>query len=293
MAKTVPSNVIKIYSQRGPLQQFRVATAVAFHCFRCGAEKKSKLHAIYRGDWAKRLCNACYGRLLSLYNIRARTVSDDKKTEELASLLITLVSIDDRRQAEQLLLAAETRAEHLAPETLRFLATAEHVAARHPSDLEWSPVIIGLCKAVESEVLTRLIVPLGQQITSLDITTDIKDKDIGRVAIFCADQNRKPPELGAIAHFLQTVIHSQHRRNSSGLIRVFLIMLADYSGSQWLLDPHGLHRSLVDVTVGYRNKAAHIDELDEVHYRQCRELVMGSGGILWKLHNSVGNLRRR
>ncbi len=291
--KTVPSNVIKDYPSRGPLQQFRFATAMAFHCFRCGQPKKSKLHTIYDGDWSRRLCNACYGNLLSLYCIKAGTGTDDEKAEELTSLLPTLVSIDERRQAERRLLMAETRAEHLSTETLRFLATAEHVAARHPSELEWSPAIIGLCKAVESEVVNRLIQPLAQQTASLDLTADMEDKDIGRVAAFCADQNRKSPELGAIAHFLQTVTHSQRRRGTSELIGVFLRISTDYKGSQWLLDPCGLHQSITKITTGFRNKAAHIDELSEVDYHQCRELVMGSDGILWKLNDSVAGLRQR
>jgi len=31
----------------------------------------SKLITVYRGDWSKRLCNSCYGRLLSIYEIKA------------------------------------------------------------------------------------------------------------------------------------------------------------------------------------------------------------------------------
>ena len=31
----------------------------------------SKLITVYRGDWSKRLCNGCYGRLLSIYEIKA------------------------------------------------------------------------------------------------------------------------------------------------------------------------------------------------------------------------------
>jgi hypothetical protein len=36
-----------------------------------------------------------------------------------------------------------------------------------------------------------------------DLASDKNDKDIGRVAAFCIDPTRKPPELGSIAHFLQ------------------------------------------------------------------------------------------
>jgi hypothetical protein len=125
----VPSTVTKTYPRRGPLQQFRFAGATAFRCFRCGASKKSKLITVYQGNWSRRLCNGCYGRLLSLYEIKAGTAADDERAEQIAAVLLSLVAIDDQRHAERLLLASETRASRLSPETLRFLATAEHVAA--------------------------------------------------------------------------------------------------------------------------------------------------------------------
>ena len=224
-----------------------------------------------------------------LYEVKAGTAADDKRAEQLAALHLYLVSLDKQRQAERLLLASETRAKRLSPETLRFLATAEYLAARLRSepDLEWSPVIIGLCKAVETEVVNRLIRPLAQRTATEDLADDKKDDDIGRVAAFCADANRKPPELGAFAHFLQTVIHSQRRRHTSVLIPAFLKLSADWTGSQWLLDPHGLLQALTTLTRDFRNKAAHIDEMREADYRQCRELVMGSEGTLWNLDVSV------
>jgi hypothetical protein len=285
----VPSTVTKIYPQRGPLQQFRFAEATAFHCFRCGASKKSKLITVYRGDWSRRLCNGCYGRLLSLHEIKAGTAADDERAEQMAVALLSLVGADDQRHAERLLLASETRAKRLSPEALRFLATAEHVAAllRPEPELEWSPVVIGFCKAVEVEVLNRLIRPLAQRSAHEDLSEDKRDKDIGRVAAFCADQNRKPPELGVFAHFLQTVIYSRRRREGSVLMDAFLKLMAHCTGSQWVLDPHGLYQALTTLTTDFRNKAAHIDELNQMHYRQCRELVVGSGGTLWKLVASM------
>jgi hypothetical protein len=96
----VPSTVTKTYPQRGPLQQFRFAEATAFSCFRCGDTKKSKLITVYNGDWSKRLCNGCYGRLLSLYEIKAGTAGDDQRAEDLAAALLSAVTLDDQRQAE-------------------------------------------------------------------------------------------------------------------------------------------------------------------------------------------------
>jgi hypothetical protein len=103
------------------------------------------------------------------------------------------------------------------------------------------------------------------------------------VAAFCADTTRKPPELGAVAHFLQTAVHSERRRETSAILRAFLFLARDWAGSQWVLDPAGLPGVISTVTLQYRNRAAHIDELDENDYRNCREIVAGPNGALWRL----------
>jgi len=243
------------------------------------------LIVIYAGDWSKRLCNGCYGTLLSLYEIKAGTSADDQRAEELAAALLSIVTLDDQRQAERLYRASEQRASALSPEAVRFIATAEHVAGQLQADpqLEWSPAVIGLCKAVEVEVVHRILLPLATLVSREDLSTDERDKDIARIAAFCADTNRKPPELGTFAHFLQTVIYSKQRRETSVLIRSFLKLAAEWSGSNWLLDPNGFHRSLTLLTTTFRNRAAHIDELSKADYLACRELAMGPEGVLWKL----------
>jgi hypothetical protein len=281
----VPSKLTKTYPSKGPLQQFRFAEATAFRCFRCSETKKAKLISIYGGDWSRRLCNGCYGRLLALFEIKAGVLPDDQKADLLASALLSIVAVDDQRSAERLLLASEQRVSRLPPDTIRFLATAEYVAAALASDpqLEWSPPVIGLCKATESEIVYRLLRPLATILFSVDLSDDKADKDIGRIASFCTDQTRKPPELGVFAHFLQTTIHSQQRRESSVLIRSFLKLMKEWTGSSWLLDPNGLHGALTSLTTNFRNRAAHIDELSKTDYDACRELVIGENGLLWKL----------
>jgi hypothetical protein len=89
--------------------------------------------------------------------------------------------------------------------------------------------------------------------------------------------------LGIFSHFLQTVIHSQQRRETSALLGSFLKLIADWTGSNWLLDPKGLHGALVLLTTSFRNRAAHIDELGKHDYDGCRKLVLGSDGVLWRL----------
>ncbi len=285
----VPSTVTKIYPKRGPLQQFRFAEGTAFKCFRCGNTKKSKLITVYSGDWLRKLCNGCYGRLLSLYEIKAGTGADDQRADQLADALLSLVTVDQQRQAEHLFKASDNRANVLSPEALRFIVTAEHVAAQLElkAQLEWSPAVIGLCKAIEAEVVVRILRPLATFAGTEDLSGDKSDKDIGRVAAFCADPQRKSPELGSFAHFLQTAIHSQQRRQTSKLIGCFIRLAATWTGSTWLLDPDGLHRVLTHLTTTYRNRAAHIDELAKDDYLGCREVTIGSQGVVWNLITST------
>ena len=227
----------------------------------------------------------CYGRLLSLYEIKAGTAPDDEKAEDLVAALLSAVAAEDLRHAERLFRAAEKRAEHLTPESVRFIASAEHLAGHLQADppLEWSGAVIGLCKAVEAEVVFRILRPLAARASRVDLGTDRSDKDLGRVAAYCADQTRKPPELGTFAHFLRTIIHSQHRYETSALLSCFLRLTAEWTGSHWLLDEKGFHSGLVRLTTSFRNRAAHIEELGKVDYVDCRELVIGFEGLLWKL----------
>ncbi len=283
--KSVPSTIIKTYPQRGPLQQFRFVDSLAFRCFRCTATKKSKLITIYGGDRSKRLCNGCYGYLLSLYKIKAGTKADSEKTEQLANLLFKAVTLDDQLQAERLYRVSEERADHLSQETLRFVSTSEHVARQLQSgpELEWSPAVIGLCKAVELEIVNRILKPLANEVSSTDLSADKSDKDIKRVAAFCANPTRNPPELGAFAHFLQTVVHSHRRRSTSVLMRNFLQLAKEWTGSNWLLDATAFHQSLTHLITRFRNRAAHIDELGKEDYVACRDLTIGTQGIIWQL----------
>lgn len=285
MAEPVPSTVTKAYPRRGPLQQFRFAASTAFHCFRCGEAKKAKLMSVYDGDWSKRLCNGCYGYLLSIFEIKSSSAPDEERSEMLANVLLAAVAADEKRRIEELFKASDHRASLLCAEGLRFLATAEHIAEQLDAvpQLEWSPAVIGLCKAAEAEVVHRLLRPLSSSVAGLDLSVDKADKDLGRVATFCADATKKTPELGVFAHFLQTVIHSEQRRASSVLIGGFLKLSSSWTGSHWLLEETGLHKALTDLTAKYRNRAAHIDELGRGDYFACRDHVIGPEGLLWKL----------
>lgn len=57
--------IVKTFPPQKGLQQFRFAKVVTITCARCSQEKTSKLIAIIDNDWAKKICNSCYGILLS------------------------------------------------------------------------------------------------------------------------------------------------------------------------------------------------------------------------------------
>lgn len=283
--RPAPSTITKTYPPRGPIQQFRFADSAAFNCFRCAQSKKSKLITVYRGDWSKRLCNACYGRLLSLYEIKAGTAAEDERAEALASALTAMAAGDDVRNAEKLFRASERRAEYLSAEALRFIATAEFVAGRLEAEpqLEWSPAIIGLCKAVEVELVGRILKPLAALVSRENLAINREEKSITRVAAYCADPTRKPPELGTFAHFLQIAIDSSRGREGSTLVSAFLRLISNWPGSQWLIHPEGLHRAVTALAVKFRNPAAHIAEMGQPDYAGCRSHVIGADGALWRL----------
>lgn len=73
--------VTKTYPARGPLQQFRLPLT-DFTCLRCQEAKRSKLLAIFSGDWAHPLCNGCYGKLLSNFEVYAGADSKDSAALE-------------------------------------------------------------------------------------------------------------------------------------------------------------------------------------------------------------------
>jgi hypothetical protein len=283
--ESVPSTICKTYQARGPLQQFRFSEATAFNCFRCGDSKKSKLITVYNGDWSKRLCNGCYGLLLSIYEIKAGTTAEDERVDDLAAKLFSMVAENGQRQAERLFRISEKRAERLSSEAVRFVATAEHIAdglGAFPQ-LEWSPAVIGLCKAVEMEIVCRVVRPLAAIASLGDLSADKRDKDLGRVAAFCADATRKPPELGTFAHFLGAVIRKRHQNSTSSLISSFLKLSTNWKDSHWMLDAAGCCDALSTLTKNFRNRAAHTDELSKHDYAGCQQLVIGAEGILWKL----------
>jgi len=267
------------------MQQFRLEATIAFHCFRCGQDKKSRLITIYDSDWNKCLCNGCYGRLLSIYDIKAGTSSEDVKAEALAELLLGLATAAQSGQVAHRIRIADQRAALLSEKGMLFLSTSDYVASGlqdNPS-LDWSAAIIGLCKAFETELVFRVFEPLRILAEGTDLTQDARDRDLQRVANYCAKKTPAAPELGAVGYFLQTASHSRERIESSYLLQLFKKQLSEWPRSSWLLEPDGAAAAIATLARDFRNRAAHTDDLARDDYEACRDFVAGSDGILWSL----------
>lgn len=255
--------------------------------FRCGQSKTSKLVTIYNDDWAKRLCNGCYGELLSIYDIKKGQQDVNEKVEHLSKILLELVDENKTIEQTKRIVIRQNQARYLSKVSLKFFATSECVAntlMNEPS-LDWSPAIIGICKAFEVEIIERLVNPLKQLCIGIEIpATDLKDEDFGRIARFCAGKDDKLPELGAIKHFMSTVANSKVRIETSEFLKNGLKrFMLRRPKSGWLFDKKGMIASLSIITKDFRNKAAHTDELAKKDYEMCRELIFGDKGIMWEL----------
>lgn len=168
------------------------------------------------------------------------------------------------------------------------LATAEAVsgALRNTSGLDWSAAIICLCKAVELEVVRCVAEPWRDATAGLDLAADLKDKDLKRVAGYCA--GRAPaPELGVLAYTLGVVARSRSRRETSPLVGSLLRIVSSRPPTSWWLESDGLPVALADLSKNVRNRAAHTAVLTADDYMRCRDRVLGRDGILHRLLGAV------
>ncbi|MDX3849188.1 hypothetical protein [Streptomyces sp. AK02-01A] len=285
--------VIKKYPQRGPLHQYRLAAATTFTCRRCGKDKTSKLAVAIHDKWDLLLCNACYGRLLSIWEIKAGDLGDSERHAELMRLLQGLAREAEVEQARSALIARDSRFALLSSSALTMLATAEAVAdgfaLKMATELDWSAAIIGLCKAVELETGRLIGEPLRDAASGRDLAIDLADRDFSRMARFCKGGN--PIELGAFAHFVEAVARSPRSANSP-LASILRSLILRWPRSDWLFAADGFAPRVRTLTRQYRNPAAHTTLLTEAEYRSCAEAVQGADGILWKLLAAVEPTRR-
>jgi hypothetical protein len=279
----LPGEIIKVYPPRGPLRQYRLAASATFACSRCGLQKTSKLVTVVDGKVDALLCNGCYGRLLSLWDVKASDLPDAERDEAILALLSASVTVEQVAQAQARLAAAKTHRK-LSQQAQQMLATAEAVTTvlRSASGLDWSAAIIGLCKAVEVEVVRRVAEPLLHATAGVDLSTDLADTDLKTLARYCVGR-APPPALGALAHALTVAARSHRRAATSPLLKRLYATVGKWSGGGWIMAPDGLAAAMSELTTTYRNPAAHTSILTESDYKRCRALVQADGGILDRL----------
>src|SRR6516162_5021161 len=197
--------VVKTYGRRGPLQQYRLAASTSFLCSRCGTDKTSKLVTTVQDDWDRLLCNGCYGLLLSIWQIKAGSLEDESRDAALVEMLVSAAPADEVARAQSRLIASGPPHAELSEDAQRMIATSYAVttALRTATGLDWSVAVIGLCKAVEIEVVHRIAEPLRLAASGQDMSVDAKDREFARVVRYCHG-TASAPELGSLARFLRT-----------------------------------------------------------------------------------------
>lgn len=280
---TLPADIAKAMPARGPLQQYRLVAAAAFTCVRCGNAKTSKLVTVVDKNDANLLCNGCYGRLLSLWQVKAGTEPDAERDAAIVVLLAASVTPDQIAAAQQRL---ATNAAHrlLSPAAQQMLATTEAVRATlvNMTGLDWSAAVIGLCKAVEVEIVRRIAEPLRDATKQADLAGDLADKDFARFARYCA--GRAPaPEMGSLAYMLGVAARSKRRATHSPMLTALTRLGTGWTGGEWILAADGLAEQANALTRQFRNPAAHTAVLDKDDFDRCRDLVQGENGLLGRL----------
>lgn len=195
-------------------------------------------------------------------------------------------------RAKALLSNLDARFSWLSPEAMTMLATTEAVVegfeGRIATDLDWSAAVIGLCKAVELEVVRLLASPLRQSTTGVDLSPDRADPSSRRMVDFCL--GHKHITMGQVAYFIDTLTDSP---DSSGpLAQAMRLLSSRWPRSDWIFAPTGLVENLQDLTRCYRNPAAHTGVLSQSDYLACLNLVRGAQGILPRLLDAVAPVKK-
>jgi hypothetical protein len=169
---------------------------------------------------------------------------------------------------------------HALSETFLRTACILEEALRELKNVDWSSAVISVCKSLELELVYRLFEPIKISAESFDLSADLTERGIDRIAKFC--KGAKPPELGSMAFFLGIAKNSKKRQETSPTLRCFHSTLGSWPESFWLIANDGLPKHLSLITTAYRNKAAHTEVLSEKEYLDCRDMIIGEAGTLWR-----------
>ncbi len=290
------NKVVKLYPARSNLQLYRYDSNAPFECWRCRKTKVSKLQAVVSLEKPRVICNACYGRLLSLAEIKAQDVEPWLKAEQIHDL--TLKEISAKEAAEAIEREERRRKQYwkfLSEDARRFIGTAEYLYERMAdrSDLDFSPAIIELVKSFEAECISKFVEPLKAQaarepLPENDVRIECQDKDFGRLAKYVLGREVRPSELGVIAHALVTLINSRKRIVQSRFLQVLATYISHRRDSDYFTDPGRFVAHVHQLTESYRNPAAHISSMSKQSYEECKGALMGPGGALWQLIAATG-----
>jgi len=270
----------KTYPVNGPLALFRYETTNTFTCVRCNSSKTAKLVATVIGSDGP-ICNGCYGYLLSVWKIKNSDMSDEEKDAALYEELVKIVPSNEVSRLKAVFQKEDPLFAGLSQDAQQALATSRAVSEtlRTITGLDWSAAIIGLCKAVEIEIARCIMMPLKRAVTGTDLSRELQDKHMNRIARFCT-QNANPPELGVVLHFFRTAIQFKPK---SLLIDKFVALIAKSKEREWLTNETGFRKLADDLKSNFRNPAAHTELLSETDYLKCLDLVQGQNGILNRL----------
>ena len=282
-------DIIKTYPRRGPLQQYRAAAATAFVCFRCRQAKAAKLIATSGDDHKGLLCNACYGHLLSVWEIRAGAQPDAERDNGLLRLLAAAVNAAQVEEGRAVLLAREARAADLSAEAQTLLSTAEAVRAGlvpwQATDLDWSVAALPLCKAVEVEIGRLITRPLRETARGLDLGLDAARGELRAMVKYCRSTGDAHMMLGPFISFMKAITTPGSAHGP--LAEALRAMSRAWPHADWLFDPDGLAAALDELRVRYRNPAAHTAILDRTAFEGCSSFIGGTDGLLWRLLSST------
>ncbi|MGB8218726.1 MAG: hypothetical protein WCE94_15615 [Candidatus Methanoperedens sp.] len=287
--------IVKRYPPKGNLQLFRYDSNTPFECWRCQETKVSKLQAVVTLKKPHIICNACYGYLLSLAEIKAQDIEPWQKADQIHDLTITQVS---ERVAASAVEKQEQKHKQYwkftSREAKRFIGTAEFLYERmlDHDDLDFSGPIIELIKAFEHECVSRFVEPMRAvasrtNLLECEIQKDCQDDDFGHMAKYVFGHGAKPPELGRISHALDVFIHSKKRIQDSRFLKILDDQISLCHDRDYFINKERFVAQVNQLTQSYRNPAAHIGSMSKKDYEECEAMLMNDNGALWQLITAI------
>jgi len=287
------ATIIKRYPPKGNLQLIRYDSNAPFECWRCRKTKVSKLQAIVRLEQPRIICNACYGYLQLLAEIKAQDIEPWLKANKIHDITLKDVSAKDAAQAaEKEGLRHKQYWKFLSPEAKQFIGTAKFQYEKmiDRDDLDFSGVIIELVKSFEIECINGFIEPMKNRATSELLTENDVQKDcknFGRVAKYVFGHGSKPPELGTIACTLENFIQCKKKIRDSKFLMILDAQISSCRDGDYFINRQRFVDQVFKLTRSYRNPAAHTGSMPKHAFEECRAMLMDADGALWQLVTAI------